>query len=484
VGDEIQAIDYAINNGARIINASFVGPGQSSSEEDAIRAAGTAGIVFVAAAGNDGLNNDDFPIYPASFKLPNMISVAATDANDRLSPISNYGKNHVDIGAPGDCVYSTTPVTVVTPTNVTRCLNTPITTVHAYITGTSMAASHVAGVAGLLLSQDPSLTPEEVRAAILLSADPLDSLKGRVASSGRLNASSALRRAKGSGLIGGHGGCGSPIGTIRSSDSDTVPPVQVLLFLLALFWPLVLPILRRKLGKHPALGRAVIQRGSEITSAAGLSALIVLWPQTAAAAEEAAPFQPVHSLGVKAGYHRYNSSDYFDTNSGLVSPGDLAGMSEELEYDWRWEKDKSLTVTAGQYRSETDLKNICCGSLQFSTQYLLLTPKYHVPIRLRPPKNPAKDTLEGYLGGGIGFYHFTRKVSGVIQDNLSSNVMGLHAVVGIETPLIKRFWVFLEARYAVAKVKSADPFDDSLDVGGLNYSLGFRWRFLPAPNPS
>jgi len=484
VGDEIQAIDYAINNGASIINASFGGPGLSSTEEDAIRAAGTAGILFVAAAGNDGTNNDDFPIYPASFNLPNVISVAATDANDRLSPISNYGKNRVDIGAPGECVYSTTPVTVVKLTNVISCLNTPITTVHAYMTGTSMAAPHVAGAAGLLLSQDPSLTPEEVRAAILLTADPLDGLKGRVASSGRLNASSALRRVKGSGLIGGHGGCGSPIGAIRASDSDTVSPVQGLLFLLVLFWPLVLPILRRKLGKHPALGRTIIGRGSGMTSATGLLALIVLWPQTAAAAGVDAPFQPVHSLALKVGYHRYNSSDYFDSNSGLVSPGDLAGLSGELEYDWRWEREKSLTVTAGQYRSETDFKNVCCGSLQFSTQYLLLTPKYHFAIRLRPQKNPAEEPLEGYLGGGIGFYHFTREVSGTVQDHLSSNVLGLHALAGIEAPLIKRFSVFLEARYAVAKVKSADPFDDSLDVGGMNYSLGIRWQFLPAHKPS
>jgi opacity protein-like surface antigen len=92
--------------------------------------------------------------------------------------------------------------------------------------------------------------------------------------------------------------------------------------------------------------------------------------------------------------------------------------------------------------------------------------------------------LEGYLGGGIGFYHFTREVSGTVQDHLSSNVLGLHALAGIEAPLIKRFSVFLEARYAVAKVKSADPFDDSLDVGGMNYSLGIRWQFLPAHKPS
>jgi subtilisin family serine protease len=468
VGDEIQAIDYAINHGARVINASFGAPGLSSSEEEAIRASSNAGIVFVAAAGNESSDNDKLPIYPASFDLPNVISVAATDSNDRLSPVSNFGKNRVAIAAPGDCVFSTTPQRLFTLRGENSCTSRPITSVYGYITGTSMAAPHVSGVAGLLLSQDPTLLPEEIRAVILLTADPIKALKGRVTSSGRLNAYAALQRIKGSGLIGGNGGCGFPIGRIGRAD-PAAPTIGILLFLLTVFWPLLIPVIRKYLNPRRPL-RIFKSRSTGFAFAAGLLALIVFWPDTAGAVDESPSFQPVHSFGVKFGYHRYDRSEYFDTNSGLLSRSNLAGLSEELEYDWRWRGNASLSVTAGRYRSRSDLRNVCCSSLSFSTNYLLMTPKYYTRIKF----------LEWYIGGGVGYYAFTREFHGLLKDRLSANVAGIHAVLGLQWPILRRVLIYTEARYALAKVKHADVFNDALDVGGLNYSFGVRWRFSAA----
>ena len=469
LADELSAIEYAVNHGARIINASFGGPDLSLSEEVAIRAANNAGIVFVAAAGNESSDNDAFPIYPASFNLPNVISVAASDSNDRLSPFSNFGKNRVDIAAPGDCVYSTTPQGAFFLKGKIGCFNNvTITSGYAYLTGTSMAAPHVAGVAGLLLSQDPSLTPEEVRAIILATADPLEAFKGRMASAGRLNAAGALRRVKGSGLIGGSGGCGFPIGMIRPDDRKPAPPAQMLFYLFGIFWPLLIPVIRKILRRR-RVPRIIMTRRA-VVSASGLLALMVLWPQTAAADEENPPFRPVHSLGVKLGHHRYDRSEYLDTNSGLVPRSDLAGLSTELEYDWRWRDDAGLSVTAGRYHSRTDLKDICCSSVEFSTNYLLLTPKHYSPIK----------PMEWYIGGGVGFYDFKREIHGLLSDHLSARLLGIHGVIGLSWPVLPRVSVFTEARYALAKVKSADLFGDALDVGGLNYSLGVAWRFPPA----
>jgi subtilisin family serine protease len=84
VADEISAIDYAIANGAHIISASFGSVTYSQSEYNAISRANSEGILFIAAAGNDSLNNDTSPFYPASYNLPNIISVAATDQDDNL----------------------------------------------------------------------------------------------------------------------------------------------------------------------------------------------------------------------------------------------------------------------------------------------------------------------------------------------------------------------------------------------------------------
>ncbi len=104
VSDEIEAILWAARNGAKIFSCSFGAGTPSQAEYDVI--AGTDGL-FICAAGNNGQDNDVVPLYPSSYDLENIISVAATDARDNLAAFSNYGKRSVDIGAPGVLIYST-----------------------------------------------------------------------------------------------------------------------------------------------------------------------------------------------------------------------------------------------------------------------------------------------------------------------------------------------------------------------------------------
>ncbi len=173
VADEISAIDYAIANGAHIINASF--GSYSQFERDAISNANTAGILFIAAAGNDSLNNDTSPFYPASYNLPNIISVAATDQDDNLTWFSNYGPTTVDVGAPGVNIYSTSPA-----------MN------YQYMHGTSVATPHVAGLAALIWGHNSSLTHNDIKGIILNGVDIKPTLSGKTVTGGRINALNAF----------------------------------------------------------------------------------------------------------------------------------------------------------------------------------------------------------------------------------------------------------------------------------------------------
>ncbi len=111
----IQAIDYATlmkGRGVNIvaINESFGGGGYDSAEISAMQAAGSAGIIFCVAAGNNSTDNDTTPFYPANYRLSNEIVVAATDQSDALAVFSNYGTNTVDLGAPGVNILSLLPI--------------------------------------------------------------------------------------------------------------------------------------------------------------------------------------------------------------------------------------------------------------------------------------------------------------------------------------------------------------------------------------
>jgi len=180
----VDALNYAVTNNVKISNHSYGGPDFSGVEYETIAAAMAHDHLFVSAAGNDTLNNDIYPSYPASYNLDNILSVAATDHDGLLADFSNFGEQTVDIAAPGVDILSTY-------LDISTMEST-----YESISGTSMASPHVAGVAGLLKSIAPWATYAMLRDAIILGSrrDPV--LEGVVASSGHLDAAAALERIK------------------------------------------------------------------------------------------------------------------------------------------------------------------------------------------------------------------------------------------------------------------------------------------------
>jgi subtilisin family serine protease len=174
----IGCLDYAVRMGAKISNNSWRGGGFSQSLLDSIRAARNAGHLFVAAAGNSAGDNDAAPVYPASYDVDNIISVAAVDNDGRLAGFSCYGRSSVDLAAPGVQVLS--------------CWAAGDQS-FVFLSGTSMATPHVAGVASLVWSANPSMTMAQVRSRILGSTRSLPALAGKVATGGMLDAAAAVR---------------------------------------------------------------------------------------------------------------------------------------------------------------------------------------------------------------------------------------------------------------------------------------------------
>ena len=192
--DLITCIDYALTNGAKIINASLAGTNFSSAVSNAIVSAREAGIIFVAAAGNSnpqtastGINIDIDPTYPACYNIDNIVPVAYTTDADALGQFSDYGATNVALAAPGDQIYSTTY------NNDSSYSSSFYVGLHIYGTGTSYAAPYVSGACALLMAQYPSDTYQETIARLLSSTDPLPSLAGKCRTGGRLNLRKALR---------------------------------------------------------------------------------------------------------------------------------------------------------------------------------------------------------------------------------------------------------------------------------------------------
>jgi thermitase len=171
--DAIKAIEYANANGASVISNSWGGPDPSQALKDAIDA--SPAVVVCAAGNGNGNDNDFFPVYPASYSSPNIISVTATDNNDTLASFSNIGLSSVDLAAPGTNILST------------YYLGNYVT-----MSGTSMATPHVSGVVVLVKAMNPSLTSTQIKNIILSTVDVKSSLSGKVASGGRLNAYNAV----------------------------------------------------------------------------------------------------------------------------------------------------------------------------------------------------------------------------------------------------------------------------------------------------
>lgn len=181
----VRSVDYFTDlktrHGINLVatNNSWGGGGFSQALFDAIARANTAGILFVAAAGNNATNNDVTPSYPSGYSNANIIAVASITSTGALSSFSQFGASTVDIGAPGSGIWSTVPVSS----------KRQVSSGYASYSGTSMATPHVAGAAALYAARYPNSTAAQIKAAILNAATPTPSLSGRVVTGGRLNVS-------------------------------------------------------------------------------------------------------------------------------------------------------------------------------------------------------------------------------------------------------------------------------------------------------
>jgi len=178
LSDVASGIQYAADRGASVISLSLGAPSTSQVLEDAISYAAAQGVLLVAAAGNEGSNNDSTPSYPASSTSSHILSVAATDQSDSLASFSNFGALSVDVGAPGVSILSTVPGNS-----------------YQFMSGTSMAAPLVAGLAALIKSVDNTLTALEIKQIIMATGEPLAALDGMTVTGKRVDAAAAIATA-------------------------------------------------------------------------------------------------------------------------------------------------------------------------------------------------------------------------------------------------------------------------------------------------
>ncbi len=169
--DAIEAIEYAMNMGVKIMNCSFGGTDDNQALKDAMK---NSGMLFICSAGNGGNDTANKSLYPAGFDISNVISVTAIDSNGVLPSFSNFGTN-VDIAAPGTSILSTTP-----------------NNSYNYYSGTSTAAAVVSGIAALVKSAMPEKSITGIKDQIINYVTPSSSLTNKVNSGGRVDAFGAL----------------------------------------------------------------------------------------------------------------------------------------------------------------------------------------------------------------------------------------------------------------------------------------------------
>jgi subtilisin family serine protease len=176
----VKAIDYItdlkVRHGLNIVatNNSWGGGGFSQALADAITRANNAGILFIAAAGNNGTNNDNVANYPSNYTMANVIAVGALTSTGARATYSNFGRRQVDLFAPGSGVWSTVP-------------GTGNTSAYASYNGTSMATAHVTGAAALYKAINPTATAAQIKSAILSRTTATSSVSTRCVTGGRLN---------------------------------------------------------------------------------------------------------------------------------------------------------------------------------------------------------------------------------------------------------------------------------------------------------
>ncbi len=176
VANAIKAIRYAEAMGADICNLSWGTLNYSQALELTIR---ESSMLFVSAAGNNGINNNSTPMFPASLRLPNLISVAYIKNDGTLAEDSNYGVSTVDIAAPGEDIYST------------------LVGKYGYSSGTSMAAPHVTGLAAMIYAYQENIYPAQAKELIINTMTPLDTLTGYLINPGIPNAGAAINSLSG-----------------------------------------------------------------------------------------------------------------------------------------------------------------------------------------------------------------------------------------------------------------------------------------------
>lgn len=241
--DALEAINYAIDNGAQVLNNSWGGGSFSQSLHDAVSQAYNQGKTFIAASGNSANNNDTNPTYPASYEIPNVVSIAATNSSDGLASFSNFGATSVHVGSPGISVLSTLPGDS-----------------FGYSSGTSMAAPFAAGLAALMIREKGQINGYQVKGVLYDYSQGVSGLSGKVASQSRIDALMAVdfvqnndidsyqpeysgntsRGVAGASAAGG--GCGILAEVLNDKGGRKGPPSggKTLLFLGLLFAPVVL----------------------------------------------------------------------------------------------------------------------------------------------------------------------------------------------------------------------------------------------------
>lgn len=180
--DAVQAIYYAVQMGAQVINNSWGGSSYSQALHDALTYAYSNNVSIVTAAGNYSKNNDVVAMYPANYPVPGQISVAATNDSDNLASFSNYGLNTVHVASPGVSILSSV-----------------IGNQYRYMSGTSMAAPLVAGLAAMTLRESPNLSGYQVKNLIMNSTKAVSSISSKIYTGGRVDAELVVSHAQSEG---------------------------------------------------------------------------------------------------------------------------------------------------------------------------------------------------------------------------------------------------------------------------------------------
>ncbi len=176
ISDAVEGLAYAINMGATVINTSWALNFDLAAVRNEVARAEQKGILIVAGAGNEGLNAEYAPLYPAAYPNSNVISVAASDQNDELAWFSSYGPTSVDLAAPGVGIVSSMPGNS-----------------YGTMDGSSTAAPQVTAAVAMLKTHAPNLSASDIKRLILDGVDKVPALSGKLVSGGRLNLARSLQ---------------------------------------------------------------------------------------------------------------------------------------------------------------------------------------------------------------------------------------------------------------------------------------------------